>query len=74
MTAVVLHIVQTFQETGGGVVAVTPRSFRSAAEPQAAAQILMQTHSGVVAWWRHFDPDAGEYGEPEDIMRSRSQT
>ena len=69
MTVVVLHIVQAFKKTEVGVVAAELRLFRSAAEADAAVQVLMQTHSGVAVWSRRFDPGAGTYGKPEETMR-----
>jgi hypothetical protein len=30
---------------------------------------MAHSHVGVVAWSRSFDPDAGEYGEPEELVR-----
>jgi hypothetical protein len=68
MSSAILYVVQGFKETAGGVTAVEPRSFRSAAEAETLAQVLMQTHSGVLVWSRRFDPDAG-YGKPEEVSR-----
>lgn len=69
MTMTILHVVQAFKETDEGVIALEPRSFHSALVAESAARILAHTHSGVIAWSRRADPDAGEYGEPEEIVR-----
>jgi hypothetical protein len=63
---VVLYVVQGFKQTAEGVTAVEPRSFRSVAEAETLAQVLMQTHSGVLVRSRRFNLDAG-YGEPEEV-------
>jgi hypothetical protein len=67
--AEILHVVQAFRESADGVTAVPPRTFESAAVARAAAQILSHSHVGVVAWSRPFNVDAGEYGEPEELVR-----
>ena len=67
-----LHIVQTFIDVEGEIAAEPPRSFPSAYAARAAAESLARCRVGVVgaiAWSRTADPDAGEYGEPETIVR-----
>src|SRR4051812_34467884 len=69
MPAQFLHVVQAFKETDEGVMALEPRNLQTAGLARAAAQVLSHTHAGVVAWSRRADPDVGEYGEPEEIIR-----
>jgi hypothetical protein len=69
VAAETLHIVQAFRESGDGIMALPPRTFGSAAVARSVAQIMAHSHVGVVAWSRSFDPDAGEYGEPEELAR-----
>jgi hypothetical protein len=69
MPAQMLHVVQAFKETDAGVLALPPVSYRSAAQAKARAEYMAETFYGVIAWSRRADPDAGEYGEPEEIVR-----
>ena len=69
MPAETLHVVQAFKQTEEGVVALEPKPFQTAAAAKAAAQILSHSHVGVIAWSRAADPAAGEYGEPEELVR-----
>jgi hypothetical protein len=64
-----LHVVQAFKERDDGVMALEPRNFQTAGLAKAAAQVLAHTHYGIIAWTRRADPDIGEYGEPEEIIR-----
>jgi hypothetical protein len=64
-----IHVVQAFAATEEGIVAVPPRAFESATVARAAAQVMAHTYVGVVAWSRRAKPDAGEYGEPEVLVR-----
>ena len=43
--------------------------FNSAPAAEAAAKILSHSRLGVIAWSRYADPAAGEYGEPEELLR-----
>jgi hypothetical protein len=69
VSAETLHILQVFNNSGTGIIALPPRAFLSAAVAPSAAQIMSHSHVGVVAWSRSFNPDAGEYGEPQEIVR-----
>lgn len=51
------------------MVALEPVAYQSASQARVAAHSLAQTHVGVIAWSRSADPDIGEYGEPEVLVR-----
>lgn len=65
-----LHVVQAFEERDGGVVPVEPKACPSAASARALASRLAQTHLGVIAWSRTGDPDLGDWGPPEVLVRT----
>ncbi len=49
----------------GGIVPVEPKAC-----PSAASARLAQTHVGVIAWSRTGDPDLGDWGPPEVLVRT----
>jgi hypothetical protein len=65
-----LHIVQAFEEQDGGVVSVRPKVCPSAGSARALAARLALNHVGVIAWSRTGDPDLGEWGPPEVLVRT----
>jgi hypothetical protein len=65
-----LHVVQAFEEREGGIMPVEPKACPSAASARALASRLAQTHVGVIAWSRTGDPELGDWGPPEVLIRS----
>ena len=65
-----LHVVQAFEAKDGGVVPVEPKACPSAASARALAGRLAQAHVGVIAWSRTGDPDLGDWGPPEVLVRT----
>jgi hypothetical protein len=65
-----LHVVQAFEERDGGIVPVQPKVCPSAGSARALAARLAPTHAGVIAWSRTGDPDLGEWGPPEVLVRT----
>jgi hypothetical protein len=65
-----LHVVQAFEQQDGGIVPAEPKACPSAASARALAGRLTQTSVGVIAWSRTGDPDLGEWGPPEVLVRS----
>src|ERR1700730_12647846 len=65
-----LHVVQAFEERDGGIVPVEPKACPSAASARALAARLAQTHVGVIAWSRTGNPDLGDWGPPEILVRT----
>jgi hypothetical protein len=65
-----LHVVQAFENRDGGVVPIEPKACPSAASAHALAARLAPTHVGVIAWSRTGDPDVGEWGPPEVLVRT----
>lgn len=53
-----------------GIVPVQPKVCPSAGSARALAARLAQTHVGVIAWSRTGDPDLGEWGPPEVLVRT----
>jgi hypothetical protein len=54
----------------GGIVPVEPKACPSAGSALALAARLAQTHVGVIAWSRTGDPDLGDWGPPEVLVRT----
>jgi hypothetical protein len=65
-----LHVVQAFEQQDGGIVPVEPKACPSAASARAFAARCAQTCVGVIAWSRTGDPDLGEWGPPEILVRT----
>jgi hypothetical protein len=65
-----LHVVQAFEEQEGSVVPVQPKVCPSAGSARTLAARLAQTHAGVIAWSRTGDPDLGDWGPPEVLVRT----
>jgi hypothetical protein len=65
-----LHVVQAFELRDGGVVPLQPKPCPSAASARALAGRLAQTNVGVIAWSRTGDPDLGDWGPPEVLVRT----
>jgi hypothetical protein len=65
-----LHVVQAFEQRDGGIVPVEPKACPSAASARALAGRLAQTHVGVIAWSRTGDPELGDWGPPEVLVRT----
>jgi hypothetical protein len=70
MTSHTLHVVQAFEEKDGGIVPAEPKACPSAASARALASRLAQTHAGVIAWSRTGDADLGDWGPPEELVRT----
>jgi hypothetical protein len=49
---------------------VQPKVCPSAGSARALAARLAQSHVGVIAWSRMGDPDLGEWGPPEVLVRT----
>ena len=64
------HVVQAFEQREGGIVPVEPKACPSAASARALAARLAQSHVGVIAWSRTGDPDLGDWGPPEVLVRA----
>ena len=66
-----LHVVVIFREseTEHGIVASEPVAYQTRDQARRAAQIAATSAAGVIAWSRTADPEAGEYGEPDVILR-----
>src|ERR1700730_12228739 len=67
-----LHVVQAFEERDDGIVPVEPKACPSAGSARALAARLAQTHVGVIAWSRKGDPELGDWGPPEVLVRPAS--
>ena len=70
MPSQTLHVVQAFEERDGGIVPVEPKACPSAASARALAARLAQTHVGVIAWSRTGNPDLGDWGPPDVLVRT----
>lgn len=64
-----LYVVEAFEERDGGVVPAEPKACPSATAARQLADRLAQTHVGVIAWSRTGDPDLGDWGPPEVLVR-----
>jgi hypothetical protein len=64
-----IHIVQGFNQTAEGVMAIEPKRFQTAGVAKAAARILSHSHVGVIAWSVQTDPNSGRYSRPEELIR-----
>ena len=69
MASHTLHVVQAFEEREGAIVPIQPKVCPSAGSARALAARLAPTHVGVIAWSRTGDPDLGEWGPPEILIR-----
>ena len=65
-----LHVVQAFEQRDGGIVPLEPKACPSAASARGLANQLAGTHAGVIAWSRTGDPDLGDWGPPEVLVRT----
>src|SRR5258708_39236536 len=70
MSSHTLHVFQAFESKDGGIVPTEPKACPSAASARALAARLAQTHYGVIAWSRTGDPDLGDWGPAEELVRS----
>jgi hypothetical protein len=69
MASHTLHVVQAFEDRDGALVAIEPQACPSAASALALAATYAGTHAGVIAWSRTGDPDLGEWGPPDVLVR-----
>jgi hypothetical protein len=70
MASHTLHVVQAFEAKDGGIVPAEPKACPSAHSARALAARLAQTHVGVIAWSRKGDPELGDWGPPEVLVRT----
>jgi len=63
------YVVQGFKEQDGAIVAAEPKAAPGEASARALAELLAITHVGVIAWSKTGDPDLGEWGPPEVLVR-----
>jgi hypothetical protein len=70
MASHTLYVVEAFEERDGGVVPAEPKACPSEAAARALADRLALTHVGVIAWSRTGDPDLGDWGPPEVLVRT----
>jgi hypothetical protein len=68
MSSHTLYVVEAFEERDGGVVPIEPKACPSEASARELAGRLAQTHVG--AWSRTGDPDLGDWGPPEVLVRT----
>ena len=65
-----LHVVQAFEQRDGGIVPLEPKACPSAASARGLANQLAGARAGVIAWSRTGDPDLGDWGPPEVLVRT----
>src|ERR1700681_31751 len=65
-----IHVVQAFAEREGRIVPVEPKACPAAGSARALAARLAQTRVGVIAWSRMGDPELGDWGPPEILLRT----
>jgi hypothetical protein len=65
-----LYVVQAFEQREDGIVPAEPKACPSAASARALAGRLARTHIGVIAWSRTGDPELGDWGPPEILVRT----
>jgi hypothetical protein len=70
MSSHTLYVVEAFEEREGGVVPTEPKVCPSEASARELAGRLALTHAGVIAWSRTGDPDLGDWGPPEVLVRT----
>jgi hypothetical protein len=51
-------------------VPVEPKAYPAAGSARALAARLAQTRVGVIAWSRMGDPELGDWGPPEILLRT----
>ena len=64
------YFVQAFKEENGAAVALKPNAAPGEASARALAQVLAITYIGVIAWSRTGNPDLGEWGPPDILVRT----
>lgn len=67
-----IHVVVAFtklEDEDGTIVAEPPVQLPSAHMATTRAKFLAGKHAGVIAWSRTVDPDAGDYGNPVELVR-----
>lgn len=71
MTAQTVHVVVAFTEGDDGIFAEQPVAMQSAGAARSRALALSNSgkHVGVIAWSRSIDPQTGDAGDPEVIVR-----
>jgi len=62
--------VQAFTEEDGATVALKPNAAPGEASARALAEVLAITYIGVIAWSRTGNPDLGEWGPPDILVRT----
>ena len=65
-----LHVVQAFEERKGSIIPVQPKVCPSAGSARALAARLAQNHAGVIVWSRTGNPDLGDWGPSEVLVRT----
>jgi hypothetical protein len=64
-----LIVVLPIQEIDGELVPGEAIQAENEEKARALAKKLAGTHAGVIAWTRSADPDLGEYGPPQVIVK-----
>ena len=64
------YFVQAFTEEDGANVALKPNAAPGEASARALAEVLAITYIGVIAWSRTGNPDLGEWGPPDILVRT----
>ena len=64
------YFVQAFKEEDGATIAVKPNAAPGEASARALAEVLAITYIGVIAWSRTGNPDLGEWGPPDILVRT----
>jgi hypothetical protein len=74
MPRITLYVVQTFVDSGDGLVAEEPFQVENRSNATVIATLLAPKKEGVVAWAKSGDPDTGEWDDDLEILFKAGRT